>query len=99
MKKWYSAQQPEGVNLAEKLDVYILAEDVPIRQPATTDKSGAPTFGEHLTTSEWNNLYDLISEFHDVLSTKPGKTDLIKHNFATSTAKPIKLPPYRVPQA
>ena len=77
LKKWYSAQQPEGVNLSEQVDKHILAEDIPTLQPATTDKSGAPTFGEHLTTSERNNLNDLISEFHDVLSTKPGKTDLI----------------------
>ena len=57
------------------------------------------TFGDHLKTSERNNLNDLISEFHDVLSTKLGKTDLIEHNIVTSTAKPIKLPQYRVPQA
>ena len=99
LKKWYSAEQPEGVNLAEQVDEHILAEDVPTWQPATTDKSGASTFGEHLTTSEQNDLNDLISEFHDVLSTKPGKIDLIEHNIVTSTAKPIKLPPYRVLQA
>ena len=52
-----------------------------------------------MTTSEQNNLNDLISEFHDVLSTKPGKTDLIEHDIVTSTAKLIKLPPYRVSQA
>ena len=69
LKKWYSAQQPEGVNLAEQVGEHILAEDVPTWQPAITDKSGASTFGDHLTTSERNNLNDLISEFHDVLST------------------------------
>ena len=52
-----------------------------------------------MTTSERNNLNDLISEFHDVLSTKPGKTDLIEHKIVTSTAKPIKLTPYRTPLA
>ena len=52
-----------------------------------------------MTTSERNNLNDLISEFYDVLSTKPGKTNLMEHYIVTSTAKPIKLPPYRVPQA
>ena len=29
LKKWHLAQQPEKVNLAEKVDEYILAEDVP----------------------------------------------------------------------
>ena len=94
LKKWYPVQQPEGVNLAEQVEEHILAEDVPTWQPATAD-----TFGKHLTTSERNNLNDLINEFDDVLSIKPGKTDLIEHNIVTSTTKPIKLPPYRVPQA
>ena len=40
LKKWYSAQQPGGVNLAEQVGEHILAEDVPTWQPATTDKSG-----------------------------------------------------------
>ena len=41
----------------------------------------------------------MLEEFEDVLSIKPGKTDLIEHHIAISTTKPIKLPPYRVPQA
>ena len=99
LKKWYPAQQLEGVNLAEQVDEHILAEDVPTWQPATTDKVGIPTFGKYLTTKEQNNLNDLLEEFEDVLSIKPGKTDLIEHHIVTSTTKPIKLPPYRVPQA
>ena len=35
----------------------------------------------------------------DVFSTKPGKTELIEHHIETGYTKPIKLPPYRVPQA
>ena len=72
---------------------------VPTWQPATIDKVGIPTFGKHLTTKEQSNLNDLLEEFEDVLSIKPGKTDLIEHHIVTSTTKPIKLPPYRVPQA
>ena len=101
LKKWYPAQQPEGVNLAEQVDEHVLAEDVPTWQPATTAKVGTPTFGKHLTTEELNNLNDLleVEAFEDVLSIKPGKTDMIEHHIVTSTTKPIKLPPYRVPQA
>ena len=95
LKKW---QQPEGVNLAEQVDEHILAEDVPTWQPATIDKVGMPTFGKHLTTKEQNNLNSLLEEFEDV-ATKylTGKTDLIEHHIVTSSTKPIKLPPYRVP--
>ena len=35
----------------------------------------------------------------DVFSTKPGKTELIEYHIETGHTKPIKLPPYRVPQA
>ena len=52
-----------------------------------------------MTTKEQNNLNNLLEEFEDALSIKPGKTDLIEHHIVTSTTKPIKLPPCRVPQA
>lgn len=38
-------------------------------------------------------------KFADVFSIKPGKTELIEHYIETGDTKPIKLPPYRVPQA
>ena len=99
LKKWYQGQEPNRVNLAEQVDEHTLTEDVPTWQSATTNKSGEPMFEKHLMISEWNNLNDLISEFHDVLSIKPGKTDLIEYNIVTNTTKPIKLLPHRVPQA
>ena len=40
-----------------------------------------------------------MREFADVFSTKPGKTELIEHHIETRDTKPIKIPPYRVPQA
>ena len=60
---------------------------------------GTPVFGKQLTTSQQNNLSDLITEFKDVFSPKPGKTELLEHHIQTGDVKPIKLPPYRVPQA
>ena len=93
LKKWYPAPQPEGVNLAEQVD-----EDFLSWQPAI-GTLGAPTFGKQLTTPQQNDLSDLMKEFADVLSTKPGKTALIEHHIETADTKPIKLTPYRVPQA
>ena len=72
---------------------------MPTWQPVTIDKIGIPIFGKHLTIKEQNNLNDLLEEFEDVLSIKPGKTDLIEHHIVISTTKPIKLPPYGVSQA
>ena len=58
-----------------------------------------PWFGEELTISQQANLNDLIKEFKDVFSTKPGKTNMIEHHIQTGDTKPIKLPPYRISQA
>ena len=61
-----------------------------------TEKSGAPTLGKHLTTSEQNNLNDLISDF---LSIKPGKTDLIEHNICDQCYKTHQATIIQGPQA
>ena len=98
LKKWYPVAQSEVVNLPEQVDERSLDEDFPSWQP-TRDAPGVPRFGKELTTSQQANLNDLIKEFRDVFSTKPGKTNMIEHHIQTGDAKPIKLPPYRVPQA
>ena len=46
-----------------------------------------------------NDLSDLITEFKDVFSSKPGRTKLIEYYIHTGDVQPIKLPPYRVPPA
>ena len=47
--------------------------------------------GKNLTTKEQSNLDDLLEEFEDVLSIKPGKTDLIEHHIVTNTTELKKL--------
>ena len=97
LKKWYPIAQSEVVNLTEQVDERSLDEDFPSWQP--TYAPGVPQFGKELTTLQPANLNDLIKEFKDVLSGKPGKTNMIEHHINTGDTKPIKLPPYRVPQA
>ena len=98
LKKWYAAPQPEGVNLAEQVNEDSFDEDFPSWQPAI-DTPGTPTLGKQLTRPQQNDLSDLMRKFPDVFSTKPGKIELIEHHIETDHTKPIKLPPYRVPQA
>ena len=98
LKKWYPVAQSEMVNLAEQVDKHSLDEDFPSWQ-LTRDAPGEPWLGKELTTSQQANLNDLIQEFKDVFSTKPGKTNIIEHHIQTGDTKPIKLPPYGVPQA
>ena len=98
LKKWYPVAQSEVVNLAEQVDECSPDEDFPSWQP-TRDVPGVPRYGKELTTSQLADLNDLIRVFKDVFSTKPGKTNMIEHHIQTGDTKPIKLPPYRVPQA
>ena len=63
-----------------------------------TDPYGEPTCGELLPTQK-HDLHDIWSKFGAVLSSKPGRTTVIKHRITTGHVKPIRLPPYRIPYA
>ena len=67
----------------------VLAEDVHVQKPILTeDAPGCP-----------KELLDaLITEFTDVLSDKPGNTEVVQLNLLTDTKIPISLPPYRIPE-
>jgi hypothetical protein len=41
----------------------------------------------------------LLDEFADVFRDEPGKMNLIEHDLTTGSARPIRLPPYRLPHA
>lgn len=57
------------------------------------------TCPSHLTTAQQKDLAKLKEEFADVISDIPGKTELVEHRIETGDANPIRLPPYRIPQA
>ena len=38
-------------------------------------------------------------EYSDVFDNKPGSTTLAEHRIETGSAKPVRQPPYRLPQA
>lgn len=52
----------------------------------------------HLTKAQQQELKQIIAEFQDVLSDIPGKTDLVDHKIETGSARPVRLPPYWLPQ-
>ena len=41
----------------------------------------------------------LLARYDDVFQDKPGRTDIVEHCIPTGSAKPIRLPPYRLPHA
>ena len=58
-----------------------------------------PTLGSQLSETEKGEMKEMLEDFDDVLQGKPGKTGLATHTIHTSSACPVRLPPYRIPQA
>ena len=54
---------------------------------------------EQLDEEQQQDLCQLTAEFTEVMSDIPRKTDVIEHVIETGTARPIQLPPYRLPHA
>ncbi len=73
------------------------AEEIPVWDDKEED--GQPTFGEQLSAAQKRNHEQLLKEFAGVMSNHPGHTNLAEHNIHTGDARPIKLPPYRLPHA
>ena len=66
------------------------------RHGPTTDDS--PTISPELTEHEKRQLDCLLEEFLDILGNELGHTTLVEHGIHSSTAPPVKLQPYRLPQ-
>ena len=54
---------------------------------------------KHLTKEQRAELRHLLEQYKDTLHDKPGRTRVAEHVIDTGTAKPVKLPPYRLPYA
>ncbi|KAL5467240.1 hypothetical protein EMCRGX_G031440 [Ephydatia muelleri] len=63
------------------------------------DDIGEPKINERLTPKQRGQLNVLRAEFTDVMSDLPGKAELVEHRIETGDAKPVRLPPYRLPHA
>ena len=49
--------------------------------------------------SGFKAMTTLMEEFAGVLSDKPGRTALAEHHIETGSARPVRLPAYRIPHA
>ena len=55
--------------------------------------------GEQLTAAQKEELQGLLLKFEKVLQKFPGQTKITKHSINTGDTRPVRLPPYRIPQA
>ena len=53
----------------------------------------------HLTEEQRQELDQLLFEFQDVLNDVPGRTELTIHVINTGSARPVRLPQYRLPHS
>ena len=58
-----------------------------------------PVIGDQLSDMERFDLQGILDEFEDVLQGKPKQTTLVTHRINTTSEKPVRLPPYRIPHA
>ena len=65
----------------------------------TSEKEEDPSCRELLSSAQKQDLQNLWDKFHNTLRSKPGLTAVTEHRINTNQAKPIRLPPYRIPYA
>ena len=60
---------------------------------------GQPLIGGHLNELQKQQLTKLLKDFANVFRNQPGRTTLTEHHIVTGDARPVRLPPYRLPHA
>ena len=55
--------------------------------------------GNQLSNEQVIQLQQVLVEFSHVLQNQPGWTRLAEHKIETGSARPVRLPPYRLPHA
>ena len=99
LKKWHS---PSAVSF--------LAQEVTDKTPdegeddvlpwyETNGDNDNPLINPGLDTPQRAELDELLTEYQDVLDSRPGRTQVTECRIRTGKAPPIRLPPYRLPYA
>ncbi|KAL5497626.1 hypothetical protein EMCRGX_G014134 [Ephydatia muelleri] len=63
------------------------------------ESAGVVHYGPQLTEQQRKDLDSLMSEFAQVLANTPGRTQFAEHCIETGSARPVRLPAYRIPHA
>ena len=81
--------------------VFLAAEEMEQEEvPAWNETNdGQPKRGSQLTTGQNQELEGLLGHFRSVFQSLPGHTTVTEHQIITGEARPVRLAPYRIPQA
>ena len=93
LREWHE-RKPLSLFRAEATDVE--ADDfIPWKE---VDES-PPLINPTLLSTDIEAIDQIVSDFSDVFSSKPGRTDLVEHRIETGRARPIRQAPYRLAYA
>ena len=94
LKKW-QVQESTGYLMKE------VGEEEDEEEILTWDggEDGKPKMWEQLTPIQKQELNVLLKKYERVLQKLPGQTKLTEHTINTGDIQPVRLPPYRIPQA
>ena len=72
-------------------------DDVPFWKDGSLDDQLC--ISEQLSSDQQEQLRQLLSKFNQVLCNQPGQTQLAERKIETGSARPVRLPSYRLPHA
>lgn len=85
------------IDVEQESEVNEMEKEILVDPPTLKDEKQGYTVGKQLTLEESKQLSELISQYSDVLSPKPGVTNLGKHDIKLTSDTPIRVKPYPVP--
>ncbi|XP_064399260.1 uncharacterized protein LOC135345747 [Halichondria panicea] len=94
LKQWYVPTNTGYI--AEEIEADYVDEDIPTW---TDDNSTQIPIDKRVDTPQRAQLQSLLDKYQDVFKNQPGRTSLTEHRIITGDARPIRLPPYRIPHA
>ena len=93
LQKWHP---PTSVFFANKVSSEADEEDIPAWNDAD---GGQAKQGTQLSSEQAQELGTLLAKFESLFTALPGHTTMGKHHIPTGDARPVRLPPYRLPHA
>ena len=94
LRKWHT---PSAASLLA--DLTSAQDEIPLWKEDTEIQDNSPVISHKLDKGRKTQLQALLDDFNDVLSDKPGRTNIAEHKIETRSASPVRLQPYRLPHA
>ncbi len=92
LRQFHSSNYIDAEDEADEEDITLWPGKPPqVREPAI--------IADGLSGGQREGMLHTLGLFSQVLTSVPGRTELMEHTIATGSSTPIRLPPYRLPHA